>query len=210
MAHRSDPRFLVLHGLRIKSFAEVDAVAGAVSLPADDARAELAAAHQEGLVSRRDGRVSGWSLTGEGRRVHTKLLGDDLAVAGCRAEMEGEYRRFLAVNPGLLEACTSWQLRSLDGRPVPNDHGDSDYDAEVVGRIHAIHDTIGEVTAALAGLMERFSSYGPRLSSALTRVDAGEGEWLTKPMIDSYHTVWFELHEDLLVTLGLERSAEPR
>jgi hypothetical protein len=27
-------------------------------------------------------------------------------------------------------------------------------------------------------------------------------------MIDSYHTVWFELHEDLLSTLGIERSKE--
>ena len=27
-------------------------------------------------------------------------------------------------------------------------------------------------------------------------------------MIDSYHTVWFELHEDLLATLGIERSSE--
>jgi hypothetical protein len=25
--------------------------------------------------------------------------------------------------------------------------------------------------------------------------------------MDSYHTVWFELHEDLLATLGLERGA---
>jgi hypothetical protein len=24
----------------------------------------------------------------------------------------------------------------------------------------------------------------------------------------SYHTVWFELHEDLLTTLGLERASE--
>jgi hypothetical protein len=27
-------------------------------------------------------------------------------------------------------------------------------------------------------------------------------------MIPSFHTVWFELHEDLLATLGLDRSAE--
>jgi hypothetical protein len=27
-------------------------------------------------------------------------------------------------------------------------------------------------------------------------------------MIASYHTVWFELHEDLLCTLGIERSSE--
>ena len=38
----------------------------------------------------------------------------------------------------------------------------------------------------------------------------GETDWLTKPIIDSYHTVWFELHEDLLATLGLERGHEAR
>jgi hypothetical protein len=29
-------------------------------------------------------------------------------------------------------------------------------------------------------------------------------------MIDSYHTIWFELHDDLLATLGLERADERR
>ena len=37
---------------------------------------------------------------------------------------------------------------------------------------------------------------------------AGERDWFAKPMIDSYHTVWFQLHEDLLNTLGIERSKE--
>jgi hypothetical protein len=27
-------------------------------------------------------------------------------------------------------------------------------------------------------------------------------------MIDSYHTVWFQLHEDLLNTLGIDRATE--
>jgi hypothetical protein len=27
-------------------------------------------------------------------------------------------------------------------------------------------------------------------------------------MIESYHTVWFELHEDLLATLGIQRAGE--
>jgi pyruvate,orthophosphate dikinase len=40
------------------------------------------------------------------------------------------------------------------------------------------------------------------------RVEAGERDWFTKPLIDSYHTVWFELHEDLLSTLGKERASE--
>jgi pyruvate, orthophosphate dikinase len=40
------------------------------------------------------------------------------------------------------------------------------------------------------------------------RVEAGEGDWFAKPVMPSFHTVWFELHEDLLTTLGLERSDE--
>ena len=42
----------------------------------------------------------------------------------------------------------------------------------------------------------------------MDEVRRGHGEWFDKPLIDSYHTVWFELHEDLLATLGLERSTE--
>jgi hypothetical protein len=39
-------------------------------------------------------------------------------------------------------------------------------------------------------------------------VRAGDKEWFTGPLVDSYHTVWFELHEDLMATLGLERATE--
>ena len=39
-------------------------------------------------------------------------------------------------------------------------------------------------------------------------VEQGDTDWFTKPLIDSYHTVWFELHEDLLATLAIERARE--
>ena len=47
-----------------------------------------------------------------------------------------------------------------------------------------------------------------RCALAMARVAAGEHDFFTKPIIDSFHTVWFELHEDLLTSLGLERSQE--
>ena len=43
---------------------------------------------------------------------------------------------------------------------------------------------------------------------ALDRIRGGDLDWFTKPMIDSYHTVWFELHENLLATLGIQRAKE--
>jgi hypothetical protein len=159
-------------------------------------------------VTWRDGKVSGWSLTAEGRKLHQELIVTDVDVSGCRDEITGAYRSFLAVNSPLLEACTAWQLRSVGGRQVPNDHSDPTHDARVLDRVHAIDDQIQPVCSKLAGLMMRFTTYGRRLGGALTRVDRGEPDWLTRPMIDSYHSVWFELHEDLLVTLGIERSKE--
>jgi hypothetical protein len=60
----------------------------------------------------------------------------------------------------------------------------------------------------LVAALERYTPYLPRFETALAKLGAGELEWFTKPLIDSYHTVWFELHEDLLSTLGIERSQE--
>ena len=36
---------------------------------------------------------------------------------------------------------------------------------------------------------------------------AGDGRYAASPRIDSLHQVWFELHQDLLLTLGRERGA---
>jgi len=40
----------------------------------------------------------------------------------------------------------------------------------------------------------------------LGRVNEGEFEFFTGVKVNSYHNLWFELHEDLLCTLGLERK----
>ena len=60
----------------------------------------------------------------------------------------------------------------------------------------------------LGGVLARFDGYGDRFAAALASVRAGEVEGFTRPLIDSYHTVWFELHENLLATLGIERVRE--
>ena len=44
--------------------------------------------------------------------------------------------------------------------------------------------------------------YAERLDAALRRARDGDMSWLTRPMVDSYHTVWFELHEELIGLAG--------
>ena len=73
-----------------------------------------------------------------------------------------------------------------------------------------LDEVIQPVLADLASALARFEGYGERFAAARRLVEAGERDWFTRPLIDSYHTIWFELHEDLLATLGLERSHEHR
>jgi hypothetical protein len=40
------------------------------------------------------------------------------------------------------------------------------------------------------------------------KIRGGDPTWLTRPLVDSYHTVWFELHEELIGGAGLTREDE--
>src|SRR5437879_11420795 len=194
-------RLLVLHGLRLKGFAEAGTVASLWGLDEADVAVELKALAEDGLVLRRDGRVSGWSLTADGRVAEAQSIAEELEATGARLPIESAYQRFRAVNPELLEVCTSWQLKSTDDGQSINDHLDADYDAAVVGRLGDVHARALPVVDDLASTLARFARYPERLARALDRVRAGETEWFTKPLPDSYHPRWFELHEDLLSTL---------
>jgi hypothetical protein len=204
VAHPSDPRFLVLHALRLRGFADLEPVAVTTGLNEDQASSLLDDLGAEGLVHRREGRVHGWSLTASGREMHLKSVDSELEEATARSAVDAAYRQFLALNREMLAVCTDWQLK--DGSL--NEHDDPSHDQAVIARLRSLDDRVQPICAELAGSLERFSRYGARLASAVAKVEAGETEWFTKPLIDSYHTVWFELHEDLLATLGIERSKE--
>lgn len=208
MPHRSDPRLLVLHGLRLRGVAEADAVAVVVDLPVQQVLDQLQRLVDQGLVVRREGMASGWSLTDAGRKVHERALQDELELVGARATVASGYQRFRALNPGVLGACSRWQVRDVRGHAVRNDHADPRYDDRVLGELDAALAGVRPVGDRLAAVLERFGPYTPHLETALGRARAGEVEYVTKPMIPSFHTVWFEMHEDLLVTLGLDRSSE--
>lgn len=204
MAHRSDPRFLALHGVRLKGFAEAPAIAAAVGLGVAEVEEQLPKLAADDLVVHREGRLAGWSLTPAGRREQQALAAADAEAAGATGLVRSVYERFLPINRELLATCTDWQVRG----EVPNDHGDPAYDAAVLDRLRGVHASVEPLLGELSGALERYRPFGERLGTALGRVEAGERDWFTKPLIDSYHTVWFELHEDLLSTLGIERSQE--
>jgi hypothetical protein len=208
VAYPADPRLLVVTCVRLKGFADVGPIVDASGL--DDAVVQevLTELGAKELARHREGRVSGWTLTPTGRALHAELVAAELAACGCEADVDAAYREFLALNPRLLATASAWQLRHENGQAVVNDHTDADHDARVIGDLRTLHDETAPLVGRLGSLLERFGRYGQRLSTAVERVEAGDRDWFTKPLIDSYHTVWFELHEDLLSTLGKERASE--
>jgi len=122
------------------------------------------------------------------------------------AALSAAYADFRAVNAEFKALVTDWQVK--DGQP--NKHDDADYDAAVLTRLDDVHHRVAPIVAAAAAQLPRLSRYRAKLQSALDNVHAGQTAWLSRPLIDSYHTVWFELHEELILASGLTRDSEAR
>ncbi len=209
MAQSSDPTTLTLLGLRLKGFGGADAVAEITGLAEDEVTAILESVKGDELVLHREGgQVSGWALTPAGRAKGEELLEAELDGAGARDVVHGGYEDFLDLNGQMLQLCTDWQVRSDVGDETLNDHSDADYDAAVIGRLEDLDGELAPILEDLASTLARFGGYRSRFDAALDKVRAGEIEYFTKPIIASYHTVWFELHEDLLASLGIDRASE--
>ncbi|WP_280383615.1 PEP-utilizing enzyme [Nocardia wallacei] len=147
---------------------------------------------------------AGVRLTPEGRvELERQLAQERSSIDG--AAVAAAYEDFCAVNAELKEIVTAWQMRDPE---TVNDHGDADYDAAVLDRLTELHRRVRPLVRRLAALAPRLDRYGDRLELAVERIAGGDHAWVARPVMDSYHTVWFELHEDLIGLCGLSRAEE--
>jgi hypothetical protein len=200
MPHRSATELLVLHALGLKGFADATAVALMTGLDLPVVESQLDNARRAGLVDRREDRVSGWALTALGRARHRALLAADAGASAAVDVVMELYGRFLGINARFRRVSAEWHLRAFRGRYLSNLHQDAEYDRSVVDALHGIDERVQPICAALAGMAERMSPYGRRLSVALARVDAGDRDAVARPLAGSYDEVWTELHRDLELT----------
>ncbi|GEL25875.1 hypothetical protein PSU4_48290 [Pseudonocardia sulfidoxydans NBRC 16205] len=200
----TDARLLVLHALRLTGFAGADRVATATGLDEATVADTLAAAAADGRAVERAGRISGWMLTEQGRATHAALLADELTRHDARVAVETADAAFLQLNEPFKALCARWQLRP-DGSV--NDHADPAYDDAVVADLGPVHAQVVAITGRLAQVLARFGRYPRAFAAARDRLVAGDRTAFAKPLSDSYHDAWMELHQDLLSTLGRERSA---
>jgi DNA-binding MarR family transcriptional regulator len=203
-----EQRRIVLHGLRLASVGSVDGLARRIGLDPPEVTAVLDDLARAGWVTEQTGRLAGWTLTTAGRAEGERLLALELAAAAGRPGIDAAYQRFLEINQRFLELCTRWQLVEIEGIETPNGHQDPAHDAAVLADLAMVHDLVVRISDDLTTTLDRFGGYRPRFEHAMSRLEANDVDWFTKPLIDSYHSVWFELHEDLLATLGRDRTSE--
>ena len=198
----SEPGFLTHHALRIKGFAPTDMLVEMVSLEFDVVQGKLHDLASSGLAVFREAR-SLWQLTPDGRQAHLEALARDVQNFDLEA-LKPHYRSFLGINDAFKTLCGDWQLRE----GAPNDHSDVKYDQAVIDRLQRLHDQTQPVVSEMAAEVPRLNPYGRRLEQAVIQVAQGAVTMFTGVMCGSFHDIWMELHEDLILTQGIDRAAE--
>jgi hypothetical protein len=207
----SDPITLTVHAIRLLGFAETQRIARRYGLDRDQTLERLLDLEAHGWVTRSEfAGTAGWSLTDRGRAENERRLAAELDASGARSTLSGVYQRFLPLNARFQDAATRWQVRPLPWDPMAgNDHTDFRWDDRVIATLGSIGRKLAPLECELAAAVPRFGGYAARYEAALAGVTRGEARWVDGLGIDSCHVVWMQLHEDLLATLGLQRSDEP-
>jgi pyruvate,orthophosphate dikinase len=187
--------------VKLKGRATAPAISDAVGYDAAPVLEELV---QQGDV---EAVKSFYKITPVGTETVVQTLGLVQATLA-PSRLASSYDTFCATNGNFKNTITDWQLRPVKGSPVINDHSDHRYDKAVLDRLHAIHGEITHLLGDFSSAFHRYGRYRERFERALQRVVAGQREYMASPAVDSYHSVWFELHEELIMLCGLTRAGE--
>ena len=198
----SEPAFLTHHALRIKGFARVETLAEMIELDHESVVGHLQSMAEAEWAMFREARAL-WQLTPQGRDAHADALVADLHGVDLIA-LAPHYESFLELNGHFKQLCGDWQLR--DGEI--NDHSDPSYDSIVIDRLAELDAAARPVVTAMSEVLGRLGPYVPRLESTCRAVRGGRHDLFTGVMCGSFHDVWMELHEDLILSQGIDRAAE--
>ena len=182
---------------------KVENIAELAGLPEEEVMAHLQEMQEEGQTTYRESRGL-WQLTPTGREAYIIALEEDVSRPGFREGLSPKYDRFLEMNELFKALCADWQLRNGE----TNDHSDTAYDDACIKRLGVLDDEAQPICHAFAEVARRFDGYAARLTGSRTALEAGDLRMFTGVMCGSYHDVWMELHEDLLLTQGIDRVEE--
>jgi pyruvate, orthophosphate dikinase len=195
----------VMRGLLVKGLVTADGLALTTGAPADELKPILDELVGKGLV---EATAGAFRLTSEGKLAALDVFTADRERAGgedvCVTALDG----FLLLDARMKDTVTGWQLRTVGGEQTINDHSDAAYDASILAQLAALHADTCVWLAPITASLPRLAAYRARLDRAFEMAQGGDQRFVASPRVDSYHSVWFELHEDLIRLSGRRRSDE--
>lgn len=189
----------------LKGMVSADSLVDVLGCEPHQAVAAVAALVDEGVAR---------ELPGGRVRLTTEALAevDDLFrrdAARLRTAIEPVMVHFHSVDQDFKELVTSWQMRVVNDTEVVNDHTDEAYDNALIVQLRdEIHPRVLAVVEEVSAAEPRLARYRNRLDTALAAVQEGDVQMMAHPLRDSYHTVWFEFHEELIRLSGRTRASE--
>ncbi|MGO2111994.1 MAG: transcriptional regulator [Pseudoclavibacter sp.] len=210
MSRSSGRELLMLHAVRLLGFANSTAIAARFGTGHEDTLRVLRAADADGLVQHvAFADLGGWSLTDAGKAENERRLAEERRTADPGGEIPAVYREFLLLNARLLRAVTDWQIAPTDAdRFAQNTHADGASDRRILDELATLGTELAPLVTRLSRILTRFDGYAVRYDQALQNAELGRPEWVDRTDVDSCHRVWFQLHEDLVATLGIDRRSE--
>ncbi|MHB8959093.1 MAG: hypothetical protein ACYDAN_05665 [Candidatus Limnocylindrales bacterium] len=190
--------------LAVKGYATPEALGTALLISSDEASSILDGLVANGLAEMAAG---SFRLSADGRAIAAERIAEDTERWGL-ARAEAALDAFLALDHRMKSTVTAWQMREVDGAQAFNDHSDAAYHAAILADLAALHADALAWLDGLASAPVRLTAYRERLDQANAAAQAGDQRYVASPRVDSYHGVWFELHEDLIQLAGRSRAAE--
>lgn len=136
-------------------------------------------------------------------RAERLLAAERAAFGGTVASVLDE---FDASNRALKEMLHRWQLRPEGSALVVNDHSDERWDARILVELGDLIVRARSWLDRLPRERSRYARYRARLEAAVDRAGQGDLDFVAGLAVDSVHSVWWQLHADLLALAGRARG----
>jgi len=194
--------FLILNYLDIFRSSLQKDIENNIEMDREKIREVLNDLVRKGFVRRVDDQ---WQIEHAGREEMKRLRREVLESSGRREEVLSYCKEFEELNTWFKDLVTRWQVKNEGGMLVPNDHSDPEYDLAIIRELGELHRKTVDVLEKLSKVLPILKTYITRLNRALNLVMRGKIEYLSGVDVQSYHNIWFELHEGLLRLSGLKR-----
>ena len=185
----------LLRTLQLKGLCSAEQLATVLGAPLEMVESCLAK-HETWLKTT----PRGLALTPPGRAWVLEQVAAEAAAAGAGC-LEPEWAAFIGLNGGFKHLVTEVQQAGI----TSPEHERWPWLLAEMEVLHAAFRPVGERTAEP---VPRLGGYLPRFDAAIAGLRAGDQSMLASPLKDSYHTLWFEFHEEMIALTGRDRAVE--